>query len=189
MQQRSFTLAHGFFIVWFIALIAVWMLESKYRYDWTLPTLFGLVSLLGVVMFIDLAKNALLAIKAESWPTTHSQVKNSQVRTSTRSSSNSSTSLRYWADFDFSYCVAGVDYTHAYQNPNPKLYNSQAEAKVFIDQVKAGKHFSKIYYNPNNASESFIEPGLLVHHKLGIPVAMLLIVLPILTHFKIIVWQ
>tara|TARA_R110001599_G_scaffold352451_2_gene587347 strand:+ start:1630 stop:2133 length:504 start_codon:yes stop_codon:yes gene_type:complete len=144
-----------------------------------------ILSMLGMVMSKDLIRDAFFSLSSINWPTTKSKIKNSTVR---YSCGDGDSNPYYWVHFAVEYSVNNQDYQYKFKNPNPQRFSTEVEAQEYAIRVDTGEELSEINYNPKNPCQSYIEPGLKVHHILGIPIGVGFVVVPVLSVLGFIKW-
>lgn len=143
------------------------------------------MAVLGCKISYDLITDAHFSNLSKQWPTCSSHIENSQV---IYSRGDNDSPPYYTVRFKISYTVSGQYYRYEFKNPNPKQYSHKHEAEAFLKLVEQGKAFSKIHYNPVRAEQSYLEPGFKIHHILGIPIGLAIMVIPLLTLTGLIQW-
>ncbi len=174
------------FLIWFIVFIALFLAASAIQHDFVINAVWSMVVILGIIMGRDLIKDAYFTLASKDWPVTKSMIKSSRA---IYSSGGSDSSPHYTAKFEIDYLVQNQLYQYEFKNPNPRRFSTEIEAKDYISKVKHGQIFSSIHYNPNKPAQSYIEPSLKVHHFLGMPIAMGMIAVPVLTLLGVIHWR
>ncbi len=173
------------FIIWFLVFfpLAFYTLQTQNKF--ALEALLYMLTFLGGIMTFDLMKDSYFSVISKNWPTTKSIVQESNIR---YSSGSKNSSPAYIADFKIEYLAHGKNFAYDFKNPNPPRHSTEEKAKEYVKSVESGKIFPLIYYNINNPSNSYIDPGLKIHHFLGMPIGISMFFIPLLTIYGYIKW-
>jgi hypothetical protein len=123
------------------------------------PSLFSLVFVgIGGLILAYAYRMAAKARASQSWPATEGEIAHSAVLARTSRSTETGTATYYSADVTYRYKVAGKDYSSsriALIDVGSTTGRAQAIVQRYPDQAKV-----RVYYNPSDPSEAFLEPGL-----------------------------
>ena len=113
-----------------------------------------LSSLAGLCLTVFATRNSINAIKTKSWPTTGGTVVFSEVQRSSR----------YVPKVVYSYTLRGSEYTSDKIGlTNFAQYRKQEDAARVTGAYPVNAKVT-VYYNPGNAEEAILEPGIKGEH-------------------------
>ena len=176
---------HKIFFIWFLLFFPLCFYTFQTQNKLALEALLYMLTFIGCIMTFDLLTDSYFSLISKNWPTTRPIIQESNIRYSSGSKNSSS---GYFVDFKIEYLAQDKKYFYQFKNPNPPRYRTEDKAKDYVKNVESGKTFPFIYYNINKPSQSYIEPGLKIHHLLGIPLGITLIFIPLLTIYDYIKW-
>jgi len=118
--------------------------------------------ILGLIFIALILQGSFKSAESENWPSIEGTILSSEI--STRNELNSDTHTRdyyYMSKVSYNYTLDGAVYTSTMISVinNNKEYVIESEAQAIIDNYPIGKKV-KVYYNPDNPSEAFLEPGM-----------------------------
>ena len=183
-----------FFVIWFLVFFISIVFSAATQEKLAINVSLIILSILGVVMSTDLIRDAFFSVSSINWPTVKSKITNSKIEKSFKSIDidddhvNDLNTESYRVKFTVEYSVNNKNYQYKFKNPNPKNFETEVEAQEYARRVEAGEELAEINYNPNNPSQSYIEPGIKIYHIFGIPIGVGLVIIPVLTIIGIIKW-
>ncbi|BDX38198.1 hypothetical protein CYCD_15530 [Tenuifilaceae bacterium CYCD] len=129
-----------------------------------------LASLAGLFLTYFATNNAIDAHSTKSWPTTEGTIIVSEV---TRSS-------RYVPHIVYTYTIDTLDYTSEKIGlTNYAQYKRESDAKVESDKYPVNSKVT-VYYNPNNAEEAILKPGIKGEHILMFSIGLIIFLAPLI---------
>ena len=177
------------FFIWVLVFFPLGFYTFQTQNELALDSLLYMLAFMGCIITFDLIRDSYFSIISKSWPTTKSIIQESNIRYSSgRSGSSSGSNPAYIANFKIEYIVRGQKYEYCFKNPNPPRNRTEEKAKDYVKSVESGKIFPLVYYNINKPSQSYIDPGLKIHHFLGIPMGVAMFFIPLLTIYDYIKW-
>lgn len=126
-------------------------------------------SLAGLSLAILAANNAFNAHKTKRWPVTEGRITLSEVQKSSR----------YVPRIVFSYKVGSVQYSSEKAGlTNYAQYKKKEEAQKEADKYPVNAKV-KVYYNPDNAEEAILKPGIRGEHIFMFLVGLIIFLAPV----------
>lgn len=129
-----------------------------------------LASLAGLALALFATNNATNAYKTKSWPTTQGTVITSEVMRSSR----------YVPHIVYTYAVDSVDFSsEKVRLKDMAQYKFQADAAEAADKYPVNAKVT-VYYNPTNAAEAILEPGIKGEHIFMFLIGLIIFLAPLI---------
>lgn len=129
-----------------------------------------LASLAGLFLTYFATNNAIDAHSTKSWPTAEGTIIVSEV---TRSS-------RYVPHIVYTYTIDTLDYSSEKIGlTNYAQYKRESDAKVEANKYPVNSKVT-VYYNPNNAEEAILKPGVKGEHIFMFSIGLIIFLAPLI---------